>query len=199
MDRGVTVASSVIYRFQLRPGDHIYSWRKRAGYLYAHHGIYESDQKVIQYCSAVEDGPLFASSSPTRPCRECAEAERKGGVVISCLDCFLEGGNLCLFAYSVPLWFYTASNIGHQLTCHTAREDPPEEVLRRANDLSGAYSAGFVSSKYNALTNNCVDFAFYCKTGCRFATYAVGQVVSEVGPVVAQGASVLVHSGCVCM
>ncbi|WVZ93876.1 hypothetical protein U9M48_039829 [Paspalum notatum var. saurae] len=173
MDRGVTVTSSTIQRCQLRPGDHIYSWRRRRGY--AHHGIYESDQKVIQYCSALDDTPLIGSSSfRTRPCPECAEAEREGGVVISCLDCFLEGGAICLFAYSVPRWFYTASNIGPQLTCHVAPEDPPEEVLRRANNLwfFGA-SNGFGKYDYNALTNNCVDFAFYCKTECRLGTYVV--------------------------
>jgi hypothetical protein len=37
MDR-VTVYSHHIYRWQLRPGDHIYAWRSRAAGTYAHHG-----------------------------------------------------------------------------------------------------------------------------------------------------------------
>jgi hypothetical protein len=57
---------------------------------------------------------------------------RGGGVIISCLDCFLEGNNICLFIYSVPWWFY---NVGVQDTCSMEDEDPPETVLRRANDL----------------------------------------------------------------
>jgi hypothetical protein len=38
MDRGVTVVSRRIERSQLRPGDHIYAWRRSAAYIYSHHG-----------------------------------------------------------------------------------------------------------------------------------------------------------------
>uniref|UniRef100_A0ACD5TLF9 Uncharacterized protein n=1 Tax=Avena sativa TaxID=4498 RepID=A0ACD5TLF9_AVESA len=54
MDRGVTPESGRIERGKLRPGDHIYTWRTQQILfglkirLYAHHGIYESDDKVIQ-------------------------------------------------------------------------------------------------------------------------------------------------------
>jgi hypothetical protein len=141
-------------------------------------GIYESDEKVIQYCGT----GLFSSSShsgsssswfgfsvPHRTCPKCREAERRGGAVISCLNCFLEGDSLRLFPYSVPPWFRFKSMLASsQATCLMAPEDPPEMVLRRANNLLDNGSAlGFASDDYNLLTNNCVDFAIYCKTGRR--------------------------------
>jgi len=60
---------------------------------------------------------------------------REGGVVACCLDCFLEGNNLHLFAYSVPEWFWTQSNIGVQDTCSMEPEEHPEKVLYVTNDL----------------------------------------------------------------
>jgi hypothetical protein len=57
------------------------------------------------------------------------------------------------------------SNVGvHQDTCSMLDEDPPETVLRRANDF---YTYGGFGS-YNLAFNNCFDFAFYCKTGRRY-------------------------------
>ncbi|CAD6255214.1 unnamed protein product [Miscanthus lutarioriparius] len=107
-------------------------------------------------------------------CRECREAMRGGGVIWCCLDCFLEGDNLSLFAYSVPAWFYAASsNIGvianrALQTCVEAAADPPEQVLSRANRLLDCNGFGI----YNPVVNNCFDFAFYCKTGRRCDTPA---------------------------
>ncbi|KAJ1257908.1 hypothetical protein BS78_10G032400 [Paspalum vaginatum] len=168
MDR-VTWYSSRIERWQLRRGDHIYCWRQRAAFFYSHHGIYESDQKVIQYCSA---STFSSSSSPERSCIACGEAEREGGVVISCLDCFMEGDNICLFAYSVPRWFRNMWLMGtpSQPTCLVEAEDPPETVLRRANNLL-ANHGGFSVDSYNFITNNCVHFAIYCKTGRKLTRF----------------------------
>ncbi|KAG2640647.1 protein LEAD-SENSITIVE 1-like [Panicum virgatum] len=197
MDR-ITWYSSCIERWQLKRGDHIYCWRTRAGYSYSHHGIYESDQKVIQYCSA----STFSSSSssrqagsngssalyPTslfqiplalsamtqaqRTCIACREAERDGGVVISCLDCFTEGDNICLFVYSVPRWFRNVWLIGSptQHTCLVEDEDPPETVLRRANNLL-ANHGDFSVDSYNFVTNNCQHFAIYSKTGRKLSRF----------------------------
>ncbi|XP_066333258.1 protein LEAD-SENSITIVE 1-like [Miscanthus floridulus] len=126
-------------------------------------GIYESDDKVIHFTidsaqSAASDFTSFsASSSSFQFCSKCREAMREGGVVACCLNCFLEGNNLCLFAYSVPAWFCSMSNIGVQDTCSMEPEDTPETVLRRANDL---LAHGF--GTYDLALNNCFDFAFYC-------------------------------------
>ncbi|CAM0958727.1 unnamed protein product [Alopecurus aequalis] len=171
MDRGVTVLSSRIERRQLRPGDHIYAWFLKV-VPYSHHGIYQNDDKVIHF--TVESGAsgftsFSASSSSSSSsssfsfCPECRDAMRGGGVVTCCLDCFLEGHDLCLFAYSVPALFCSMSNVGAQDTCSMLPEDPPEVVLYRANDL---LTHGF--GKYNLALNNCFDFAFYCKTGRRY-------------------------------
>ncbi|TVU06049.1 hypothetical protein EJB05_49240, partial [Eragrostis curvula] len=164
-DRGVTVASSAVSRWDLKPGDHIYTWCKDRSYLYAHHGIYESDMKVIHFLrdsdgsgSAVGSSSSSASTT-TRPwC--CAEAKGRGGVVVYCLDCFLDGGNLCLFAYDVPWWF-CVGNV-YQQTCSTDPEDPPERVLHRAN-----YALAYGFDGYHLIINNCMHFACYCKTGIK--------------------------------
>lgn len=106
-------------------------------------------------------------------CWKCRQDMLDGGVVSCCLDCFLEGDNLRLFAYSVPFWFYAASNVQMLAnralqTCTGADEDPPEMVLKRANDLLACNGFG----GYNLVTNNCFDFAFYCKTGVQFVSPA---------------------------
>jgi len=112
--------------------------------------------------------PVYALSPSYDLCWECRQAMRGGGGVVSyCLDCFLKGDNLRVFAYSAPFWFYNASTqIGTITnraleTCSMEAEDPPETVLRRANDLLARNGFG----SYHPLANNCYDFAFYCKTG----------------------------------
>ncbi|PAN03605.1 hypothetical protein PAHAL_1G009400 [Panicum hallii] len=180
MDR-ITWYSNRIERWHLKRGDHIYCWRTRAGYFYSHHGIYESDQKVIQYCGAstfsssliqIPLTPLSAMTQARRTCIACREAEREGGVVISCLDCFTEGDNICLFVYSVPRWFRNVWLIGSpiQHTCLVEAEDPPETVLRRANNLLANHGRFSVDS-YDFAANNCQHFAIYCKTGRKLTRF----------------------------
>jgi hypothetical protein len=139
----------------------------------AHTGIYESDEKVIHFTNPEAQSTGFSSSSASSSssfiaCWKCREAMRGGHAVRCCLNCFLAGDELRLFAYGVPLWFYNACDIGtlvrSRLTCHTVAEDPPETVLERANKLLN--DGGF--GTYNVATNNCFDFAFYCKTGVGF-------------------------------
>ncbi|KAI7754301.1 hypothetical protein M8C21_024817, partial [Ambrosia artemisiifolia] len=47
MEEMKQILSNKIHISQLKPGDHIYSWRK--AWLYAHHGIYVGDDKVIHF------------------------------------------------------------------------------------------------------------------------------------------------------
>ncbi|CAL4899218.1 unnamed protein product [Urochloa decumbens] len=165
MDRGVTPESGRIERGQLRPGDHIFTWRTEKIFgqkirLYAHHGIYESDVKIIQLTWI----NVFCQK---KGCPRCGGAKRQGDVVVSCLDCFLGTGRekdeLCLFAYAVSKQFYDKSHsIFRQPTCSMEAEDPAEKVLRRANDL---LDNGGTRTHYNLLHNNCFHLAFYCKTG----------------------------------
>lgn len=166
------VLSNKIERDQLKPGDHIYSWR--LSYLYAHHGIYIGEGQVLHFTRGGHEigtgtvlDRIILSSSPSPPvgtqCQICGDQSRLDGVISSCIDCFLSGGNLYLFEYGVSPVFYLAKARGG--TCTLAKSDPPEDVLHRASYL---LQNGF--GGYNLFKNNCEDFAVYCKTGLLVVT-----------------------------
>uniref|UniRef100_J3NE46 LRAT domain-containing protein n=1 Tax=Oryza brachyantha TaxID=4533 RepID=J3NE46_ORYBR len=173
MDR-VKVLSRRIETWELRRGDHIYARRRKLGVIiYMHHGIYESHQKVIHFLSSADTMGSSSSLAFTvcASCRNgggCASTMRGGGVVACCLECFLEGDDLRLFAYGVPWWFFNCTNAGvGQDNCSMEAEDPADEVLRRANH--GLRHGGF-GGGYHVALNNCFDFAYYCKTGCHYVS-----------------------------
>nr|CAD1830287.1 unnamed protein product [Ananas comosus var. bracteatus] len=102
--------SNRVERSEINPGDHIYTWR--AVYTYSHHGIYVGGSKVVHFTRKKEtsssepnsiksnlssDSPL---SCPTFP--DCGFQQPDSGVVLSCLDCFLQNGSLYSFEYGVP-------------------------------------------------------------------------------------------------
>ncbi|XP_058077448.1 protein LEAD-SENSITIVE 1 [Magnolia sinica] len=164
--------SNKIPREELEPGDHIYSWRN--AYVYAHHGIYMGDGKVIHFTrgagqevgtGTILDRVLFSSShSPSdAPCQICGDQKMLNGVISSCINCFLCGGDLYLFQYSVSPAFFIAKARGG--TCTLAASDPPADVLHRATYL---LQNGF--GVYHIFKNNCEDFAIYCKTGLLVVT-----------------------------
>lgn len=92
------------------------------------------------------------------PCPSCFQQLGGNGVVSSCLSCFLAGGYLYRFEYSVSPAFFLAKARGGTCTCADA--DPAEAVIHRAIHL---LENGF--GCYNIFKNNCEDFAIYCKTG----------------------------------
>ncbi|XP_006400172.2 uncharacterized protein LOC18019143 isoform X2 [Eutrema salsugineum] len=152
----------------LKPGDHIYSWRN--AYIYSHHGIYIGDGKVIHFTrgGGLETGTgtfldkFIVSSIPNHggdnPCPNCGKQSDLGGVISSCLDCFIAGGDLFLFDYGVsPAIFMSKLRGG---TCTTATSDPPDQVISRAKSLLSRNGFG----DYHVFENNCEDFAMYCKT-----------------------------------
>lgn len=168
------VLSNKISRDALKPGDHIYSWRN--AYIYAHHGIYAGEGKVIHFTrgagqevgtGTVLDRVIFSSSASSDqsrpPCPICGDQSNQSGVISSCLDCFLSGGNLYLFEYGVSPPFFLAKARGG--TCTLATSDSPDHVLYRASFL---LTNGF--GGYNIFKNNCEDFAIYCKTGLLILT-----------------------------
>ncbi|MBA0625186.1 hypothetical protein Godav_010416 [Gossypium davidsonii] len=161
------VLSNRICREDLKPGDHIYSWRY--AYIYAHHGIYIGEGKVIHFTQSqggreigtgtVLDRVIFSSSSSEASnCAACGDQSGRYGVISSCLDCFLADGELYLFQYAVSLALFLAKPRGG--TCTIAASDPTSEVLHRASFL---LHNGF--GVYHLFKNNCEDFAIYCKTG----------------------------------
>uniref|UniRef100_A0A0D6R3T4 LRAT domain-containing protein n=1 Tax=Araucaria cunninghamii TaxID=56994 RepID=A0A0D6R3T4_ARACU len=159
--------SNRISRDDLKPGEHIYSWR--SAYSYAHHGIYVGDNKVIHFIQGrgneVTTGNaidlLLLSSGPSqndKVCQTCNYQRNNNGVISSCLDCFLAGGNLYRFEYGVKTSLFVAKARGG--TCTLAESDSPETVIHRAKYL---LENGF--GCYNIFKNNCEDFSIYCKTG----------------------------------
>ncbi|KAL8152359.1 hypothetical protein V2J09_010119 [Rumex salicifolius] len=178
--------SNRVERDTLKPGDHIYTWR--AAYIYAHHGIYVGENRVIHFTRhgrEVGTGTildvLLVSSGPSRthvPCPTCIPPEEGHGVVSSCLDCFLAGGILYRFEYSVNPALFVAKVRGG--TCTLAETDPGEKVVHRAKFL---LDNGF--GFYSLFKNNCEDFAIYCKTGLIVVLQRTmgqsGQAVSYVG------------------
>ncbi|XP_071932798.1 protein LEAD-SENSITIVE 1 [Coffea arabica] len=149
-----------VERTDIRPGDHIYTYR--AVFAYSHHGIFVGGSKVVHFTrvetSDHSDDEVIAlpSSCPTFP--DCGFRQPKSGVVLTCLDCFLQNGSLYSFEYGVtPSVFFAKVRGG---TCTTAASDPPETVIHRAMYL---LQNGF--GNYDVFQNNCEDFALYCKTG----------------------------------
>lgn len=114
---------------------------------------------------------IIVSSSTNHgdnPCPNCGGRSQVGGVISSCLNCFLAGGDLYVFEYSVSPAIFLAKPRGG--ICTIASSDPPEEVIYRANFL---LQNGF--GVYNVFKNNCEDFAIYCKTGLLVANTDVGR------------------------
>lgn len=151
-------------------------------------GIYIGDDKVIHFTRRGQEvgtgtviDVLLVSSGTTRlptPCPTCASNEVGHGVVLSCLNCFLSGGNLYRFEYGVsPALFLGKARGG---TCTLAVADPDDVVIHRAKYL---LENGF--GCYNVFKNNCEDFAIYCKTGLLVVDQGTmgqsGQAVSIIG------------------
>lgn len=146
----------------LKPGDHIYSWRRKALGIYAHHGIYVGDNNVIHFTgdsSRVNSViNLMGSSSGSKGGCGCDQGH--GGVILSCLDCFLKGDCLRLYNYGVSKMSHISLQICGRGTCTVAQSNAPDTVIYYAKHL---LQNGF--GKYHLIRNNCEDFALYCKTG----------------------------------
>ncbi|KAF3433972.1 hypothetical protein FNV43_RR25075 [Rhamnella rubrinervis] len=147
------VLPNKIQRWLLKIGDHIYSWR--LGGIYAHHGIYVGDGKVIHFTRA--PGPIIFSSRSNRSSSYHPSGEDR--VECCSIEEFLSGGDLKLHHYGVNrvLFFFKRGG-----TCTPISSDPPEKVRQRAFDHLGKDFGG-----YDLLENNCEDFAIYIKTSLR--------------------------------
>ncbi|XP_057788972.1 uncharacterized protein LOC131005879 isoform X2 [Salvia miltiorrhiza] len=139
-----------VERRHLYPGDHIYTRTA----LRVYHGIYKGGDQVVH----------FISRAPQRRMGRCSACDlldyidRNSGVVVSCLDCFLNSGLLFRYGYGVSaITFFWRSAFFNT----TAESGPVEVVMERAENLLRTNGFG----KYSFFTNNCENFAIYCKTG----------------------------------
>ncbi|GAB2291122.1 hypothetical protein Dimus_025380 [Dionaea muscipula] len=179
--------SQRVGRNEIKPGDHIYTWR--AIFTYSHHGIYVGGSKVVHFTrngtgnlrnEGTGDDILTSgiSSSCCSIFPDCGFSQPNSGVVLSCLDCFLRTGSLHLFEYGVTPSVFLAKVRGG--TCTISQSDPPETVIHRAMHL---LKNGF--GNYDVFENNCEDFALYCKTGLlildRLGVGSSGQASSVLG------------------
>ncbi|KAL5568142.1 hypothetical protein UlMin_024717 [Ulmus minor] len=141
----------------LQPGDHIYAYRMV--HIYSHHGIYVGNDRVIHYNGPDPEKIQSVSGSNYTRCGKCGylPTSKSQGVVISCLDCFLNGHRLFRFEYEASSLQFLVQTSG---SCSTRPCDKPEVVVQRATDL---LNKGF--GNYDLFKNNCESFAFYCKTG----------------------------------
>uniref|UniRef100_A0A6N2KKE6 LRAT domain-containing protein n=1 Tax=Salix viminalis TaxID=40686 RepID=A0A6N2KKE6_SALVM len=176
-----------VERSEIKPGDHIYTYR--AVFTYSHHGIFVGGSKVVHFTprqnanSSSDTSSDFYDSMSSIPssCEtfpDCGFRQPDSGVVLSCLDCFLKKGSIYSFEYGVPPTVFIAKVRGG--TCTTAASDPSETVIHRAMYL---LQNGF--GNYDIFQNNCEDFAMYCKTGLlimdRLGVGRSGQASSVIG------------------
>ncbi|GLJ17312.1 hypothetical protein SUGI_0300600 [Cryptomeria japonica] len=165
---------------EISPGNHIYTPRR----LYDHHGIYigEDLDLVIHFQNSLDDKALGSSIHRFDQCPDCGHHSGRSGVVLSCLNCFLRGGKIYRFEYD---YGYRARNWQMSLWeqiwvprllkwCTFVNSDPPEIVIGRAKEL---LTDGF--GDYNLVTNNCEQFALFCKTGNHIPS---GQISTFIRP-----------------
>ncbi|XP_047977532.1 protein LEAD-SENSITIVE 1-like [Salvia hispanica] len=172
--------SNRVERNEIKPGDHIYTYR--AVFAYSHHGIFVGSSKVVHFTrvstssTSSDEAYSVTAQCPTFP--DCGLRQPDSGVVLSCIDCFLNNGSLYSFKYGVSPSIFLAKVRGG--TCTTAGSDPPEIVIHRAMYL---FRNGF--GNYDVFQNNCEDFALYCKTGLlivdRLGVGRSGQASSVLG------------------
>lgn len=169
-----------VERNEIKPGDHIYTYR--AVFAYSHHGIFVGGSKVVHFTragtSSSSEDDVYNQPSSCLTFPDCGFRQPKSGVVLSCLDCFLQNGSLYCFEYGVTPSVFIAKLRGG--TCTTAESDPPETAIHRAMYL---LQNGF--GNYDVFQNNCEDFALYCKTGLltidRLGVGRSGQASSVIG------------------
>ncbi|XP_022766065.1 uncharacterized protein LOC111310954 [Durio zibethinus] len=160
-----------INKESLKPGDHIYCWR--VGFVYADHGIYIGDDKVIDLLRCCSEGrgtlpnllPLkksrLAQSQHSRP--SCTQT-KSDGIICSCLNCFIVGGVVHRYEYGVnAAAFIVKVRSG---TCTRAVSDSADVVVHRAK-----YLLEHATASYKLFMNNSEQFAIYCKTGVAVVGY----------------------------
>ena len=115
----------------------------------------------------------FQQIESSSSCEKCGYNKRdhcNGGIIKTCLDCFLDHHPLLFYKYGVSNAEFRRSRRG---TCSVYDSKPTHEVIKIATD--------FLEKKrdfgpYNIIKNNCENFAVYCKTGMALGTQVLGFV-----------------------
>ncbi|KAF4398940.1 hypothetical protein G4B88_023534 [Cannabis sativa] len=158
--------SNNIKASQLKPGDHIYSYRR--AHTYSHHGIYVGENRVIHFTrTKIETSKklsIIRRIYPRKPCEECNyNLSTDKGVVKTCLNCFLKKHRLFRFKYNVSMACCLVKKSG---SCSTSSPFTPEKVIQRATEMfERTGKLGF--GDYHPIENNCESFVFYCTTSSR--------------------------------
>lgn len=184
-------------------------WFLNLIHLFLFAGIYVGENKVVHFtCDGdlnLSKGLTASSSSSSEgfscdlsgscsnqllSCSnipDCGFKKPESGVVLTCLDCFLGEGSVYRFEYGVSSLAFVGNIRGG--TCTTAKSDSPKSVIYR-----GMYLLHEGFGNYDVFTNNCEDFALYCKTGlltCDDDSEALGRSGQVYGALVAPFAAVL--------
>ena len=133
--------SHAIDRCDLKPGDHIYVYRKLG--LYQHHGIYigEEDIEVVHFSGDLDKGKVRAK------------------ITVTTLAEFLDGSELRLVAYGLSKSLARVK-VGGSSQSKVSR--PAEEVISWAKYFAQNPQDW---EPYDLIKNNCERFAIFCKTG----------------------------------
>ena len=136
----VGVFSHAIARQDLKPGDHVYVYRPL--FTYAHHGVY----------TGIEGQEIIHFSGPSK---------RDAKISAATLDEFCCGGTIRLVAYDI-----SRNSLDYLLkrpgTVHCRKSLVPEEVV---NTATRWLNHPELWNQYDLVSNNCEDFAYFCKTG----------------------------------
>ncbi|MFS7923644.1 putative LRAT domain-containing protein [Helianthus anomalus] len=169
----------MVHRDEIKPGDHIFVWRAR--FTYTHHGIYVGENKVIHLTTdqakatsffglnLSSSGSFSSSSSNSTGCEFSKPISGHSCGSGSCLC------TLLLWISSTRECEAMASLVFLRGTCTSAPSDPPQDVINRAICLLKQSNG---SGNYNLLSNNCENFALYCKTGRMIRSGQVSQKAS---------------------
>ena len=139
-------------KHSLSPGDHIYCNRDKAADLYSHHGIYVGDGKVIHFASD--------SSQAGYPRKDSIDS-RFIRIMRGTLSGFKGSDTLEIVEYNSEMSVKERVEL-ETGSCHRVDAMPRDETLKVAEYF---VERSDLWDSYNLYSNNCENFACFCKTG----------------------------------
>ncbi len=191
-ERKINHFSHAVPISDLKPGDHIYAYRKKALFLYSHHGIYlgvneQGEDIIVHFINTgnqmLKTSDFSAQDVTTNPVfmqRLLVEERDDEQTVSGDSESLTKGDadstdelsgkieirtlNRFLKGSSARLVSYGASSLGvfGAGSVHTLPSKPASEVITTAEYYLNNPKEW---GKYDFFTNNCETFCIYCKTG----------------------------------